>query len=410
MLDKLLALRKSRTFDRVVIETSGLADPAPLLRTFLELRTRGSPLRVDGTVVVADVHALLAEGGFDFSRGGDGGGGGGDSGGSGRAEFSGAGFTTFGGAAAATRWWRRNVSATAQLRRQLAFADTVVVNKLDLLPHYLRRDQLQKEKECRGSGDCESESDGADSAGGLIQAARDCVLGVVRSTAGAALPRERVLFTSHAKVDVSDVLSLRVRGDSATDDARIVALLLPGRGGGVRGGGVGGGAWIGARDGAGDGAGDGVGEWGSSATHMHVVGVRSVSLVAPRMAHTMGGGDETGRGDAAGAAHFTEAGIALADLQHFLQNDVANALGDRLLRIKGVVPIRGDRRIFVVHGVGGDLSGSFARDEWGVPGDATIGAAKSCRVARLVVIARWEADGEAAAIAAAFSQLFAVRV
>jgi G3E family GTPase len=273
VLDKLLALRQSRAFDRVIIETSGLADPAPLLRTFLELRTRGSPLRVDGTVVVADVHALLAEGGFSVSR--ERGGGGVDSA---SARRSGAGFTTYGGAAAATRWWRRNVSATAQLRRQLAFADTVVVNKLDLLPQHL----------LRAGDDVDDGGDGAEFAGGIAIAARDCVLGVLRSTAGAALPRERVHFTSHAKVDVCDVLSLRARGGSATDDARIVALLLPVRRGG---------------DGV---AREGDGEGGGGAEHVHVVGVRSVSLVASLL------GDG---GDGATAAPFANDGVAMSALQ-----------------------------------------------------------------------------------------------
>jgi G3E family GTPase len=103
----------------------------------------------------------------------------------------------------------------------------------------------------------------------------------------------------------------------------------------------------------------------------------------------------------------------MSALQRFLQIVVVDALGDRLMRIKGVVPIRGDRRIFVVHGVGGDLSGSFAAEEWGDAsgsGSTRIAAQRRRRVARLVVIARWNEDSEAGAIRDAFARLFAARV
>ncbi|MEP2919231.1 GTP-binding protein [Sulfitobacter sp.] len=55
-LQDLRARRKSRriSFDRVVIETTGLADPGPILQTFLTDPFLAGKFRVDGVVTVAD--------------------------------------------------------------------------------------------------------------------------------------------------------------------------------------------------------------------------------------------------------------------------------------------------------------------------------------------------------------------
>lgn len=55
-LEGLLAARTAGTldFDRIVIETTGLADPAPILHTLIVTPSLGSALRLDGVVTVCD--------------------------------------------------------------------------------------------------------------------------------------------------------------------------------------------------------------------------------------------------------------------------------------------------------------------------------------------------------------------
>jgi G3E family GTPase len=54
ILDKLLIFSRSRKFDRVVIETTGLAVPQPILRTFEAMQMRGSRFHVDSVLAVID--------------------------------------------------------------------------------------------------------------------------------------------------------------------------------------------------------------------------------------------------------------------------------------------------------------------------------------------------------------------
>ena len=301
-----------------MIETSGLADPAPILRTFLQLRARGSPLRVDGTVVVVDVHALLSEGGFDVKAGAASGGGGGLSRVTGRS-----GFSVFGGSVRVAEWWSNNASATRQLRRQLAFADTVVVNKLDLLPSHL----LCSDSE--GGGDDTELDFNSTTQIHLCDAARQCVLGVVRSTAGAALRRDRVLFTSRCAVNLDSVLSLRTWGGegdsgSSTDDARVVELLVGKHAETIPETEL---EFPADERSVSDSKRAKRRRVGGGAKHIHVDGVRSVSLYL-----RLGSG---GGGGGGGGGTLVTDGLDMDALQHFLQDSLVDALGKRLLRIKG---------------------------------------------------------------------------
>jgi G3E family GTPase len=65
MIDKLLSLRKRRfpffkrrRFDRILIETTGIAEPAPLLRTFLVEEDVATYYSVDKIITVADARNL----------------------------------------------------------------------------------------------------------------------------------------------------------------------------------------------------------------------------------------------------------------------------------------------------------------------------------------------------------------
>jgi len=47
-------LEQSSKFDYIMIETTGLADPAPIIQTFFTVPEIGSKLRVDGVITVVD--------------------------------------------------------------------------------------------------------------------------------------------------------------------------------------------------------------------------------------------------------------------------------------------------------------------------------------------------------------------
>lgn len=72
--------------DRIVIETTGLADPAPVLQTFLLDSSLGERLRVDGVIVVTDARHL-----------------------------------------------QLHLAESAEAARQVSFADLIVLNKADLV-------------------------------------------------------------------------------------------------------------------------------------------------------------------------------------------------------------------------------------------------------------------------------------
>ncbi|ETV82205.1 hypothetical protein H257_04915 [Aphanomyces astaci] len=59
ILDQLLEMQTAATdrFDYLIVETTGVADPGPILKTFLELRA--SRFRLDGVVALVDTSSLL---------------------------------------------------------------------------------------------------------------------------------------------------------------------------------------------------------------------------------------------------------------------------------------------------------------------------------------------------------------
>eukprot|EP00927_Polykrikos_kofoidii_P052835 TRINITY_DN4682_c0_g2_i1.p1 TRINITY_DN4682_c0_g2~~TRINITY_DN4682_c0_g2_i1.p1 ORF type:complete len:510 (+),score=113.22 TRINITY_DN4682_c0_g2_i1:68-1597(+) len=53
-------IRKGGTIDAIIIETTGMADPVPIVRTFMTSPEVASDLRLDGVVTVADAKHILA--------------------------------------------------------------------------------------------------------------------------------------------------------------------------------------------------------------------------------------------------------------------------------------------------------------------------------------------------------------
>lgn len=79
-------MRRSRTFDGIVVETTGLADPAPVARTFFVDEDVRRRTKLDAIITVADARHLLGQ-----------------------------------------------IDGTPEAQEQLAFADVVLVNKVDLV-------------------------------------------------------------------------------------------------------------------------------------------------------------------------------------------------------------------------------------------------------------------------------------
>jgi G3E family GTPase len=79
-------MRRSRTFDGIVVETTGLADPAPVAQTFFVDEDVRSRTKLDAIITVADAKHLLEQ-----------------------------------------------IEQTPEAQEQLAFADVVLVNKVDLV-------------------------------------------------------------------------------------------------------------------------------------------------------------------------------------------------------------------------------------------------------------------------------------
>jgi G3E family GTPase len=90
IVDYLLRVSKEKGFDYLVVETTGLADPGPIIETFLRLRA--SRFRLDSIVAMVDAHA-------------------------------------------SQRYWNsteRCYKFPIELQRQLLYADIVALNKVDL--------------------------------------------------------------------------------------------------------------------------------------------------------------------------------------------------------------------------------------------------------------------------------------
>lgn len=88
ILDYLLQLVEKRSFDYLVVETTGLADPGPIIETFLRLRA--SRFRLDAIVTMVDAKA------------------------------------------AQTYWRGESYAFPVELHRQALYADLVVLNKVDM--------------------------------------------------------------------------------------------------------------------------------------------------------------------------------------------------------------------------------------------------------------------------------------
>ena len=93
VLNHLLELRDEHDFDYVLIETSGLADPAPIMQTFFGHEMCSGRFVLDGVVALVDAKNIWGHIGADNSR-----------------------------------WWAH----TSEAYRQIAHATTIVLNKVDL--------------------------------------------------------------------------------------------------------------------------------------------------------------------------------------------------------------------------------------------------------------------------------------
>uniref|UniRef100_A0AAV1UP34 CobW C-terminal domain-containing protein n=1 Tax=Peronospora matthiolae TaxID=2874970 RepID=A0AAV1UP34_9STRA len=105
ILDHLLDLVNERQFEYLIVETSGLADPGPIIETFLKLRA--SRFRLDAVVTIVDAKATQ-------------------------------------------RYWdedKERFVFPIELQRQLLYADVVVMNKMDMATQeeYARLETAQME-------------------------------------------------------------------------------------------------------------------------------------------------------------------------------------------------------------------------------------------------------------------------
>ncbi|OWZ03130.1 Cobalamin synthesis protein [Phytophthora megakarya] len=87
ILDYLLQLVEEQSFDYLVVETTGLADPGPIIETFLRLRA--SRFRLDAIVTMVDAKATQT-------------------------------------------YWKESYQFPIELQRQVLYADIVVMNKVDV--------------------------------------------------------------------------------------------------------------------------------------------------------------------------------------------------------------------------------------------------------------------------------------
>jgi G3E family GTPase len=85
-------MRRKGKFDAIIVETTGLADPAPVAQTFFVDETVGAKTRLDAVVTVADA-----------------------------------------------KWLQDRLGDTPEAKNQIAFADVIIINKTDLVsPEELR--------------------------------------------------------------------------------------------------------------------------------------------------------------------------------------------------------------------------------------------------------------------------------
>ena len=90
-------MRRKGKFDAIIVETTGLADPAPVAQTFFMDEAVGAKTKLDAVVTVAD-----------------------------------------------SKWLRDRLSDTPEAKNQIAFADVIVINKTDLVtPQELREVELR---------------------------------------------------------------------------------------------------------------------------------------------------------------------------------------------------------------------------------------------------------------------------
>eukprot|EP00494_Astrolonche_serrata_P006187 UN06204 len=82
-----LLAQEKKTIDYVLIETTGLADPAPIIRTFLCDELQKSRFRLDGVICFIDTYNFM----------------------------------------------QQSTLVSKELNKQIAFSDIFVLNKLDLL-------------------------------------------------------------------------------------------------------------------------------------------------------------------------------------------------------------------------------------------------------------------------------------
>jgi G3E family GTPase len=80
-------MRRKGKFDAIIVETTGLADPAPVAQTFFMDEKVGAKTKLDAVVTVADA-----------------------------------------------KWLRERLSDAPEAKNQIAFADVIVINKTDLVP------------------------------------------------------------------------------------------------------------------------------------------------------------------------------------------------------------------------------------------------------------------------------------
>jgi G3E family GTPase len=90
-------MRRKGKFDAIIVETTGLADPAPVAQTFFVDEAVGAKTKLDAVVTVADA-----------------------------------------------RWLRERLADAPEAKNQIAFADVVIINKSDLVsPQDLREVELR---------------------------------------------------------------------------------------------------------------------------------------------------------------------------------------------------------------------------------------------------------------------------
>jgi G3E family GTPase len=90
-------MRRKGRFDAIIVETTGLADPAPVAQTFFMDETVGAKTKLDAVVTVADA-----------------------------------------------KWLRERLADAPEAKNQIAFADVIIINKTDLVtPEELRAVEMR---------------------------------------------------------------------------------------------------------------------------------------------------------------------------------------------------------------------------------------------------------------------------